>query len=228
MPQPLHRIRTAAIAASTIAVAAMVGTGGCGHASSAIPGHVSSPSPVPSGSPTPTPSPTPTANYYVSLAYSSAAPTIDPVYGRVDGYSGISPPPSPIVSPTPTPSGLPSPSPTPTETPGPSSIVSVPCNANVQFLNFDESNPHSASLLQPVNGGFPPAYNNVNGTSISPQLSPLTFPGFSTGLVNEDAAGVPGRSLVYGTGALPGAYFFGDYTDYNNNPSMRTVVLVNC
>jgi hypothetical protein len=206
----------------------MVGTGGCGHSSAAVPIHTASPSPVPSGSPTPTPSPTPTANYYVSLAYSSIAPTIDPVYGRVDGYSGISPPPSPVSSPTPTPSAFPSPSPTPTETPGPSSIVSVPCNVNVQFLNFDQSIPHSASLLQTVNGGFPPAFNNVNGTTVSPLLSPISFPGFSTGLVGEDADGIPGRSAVYETGAQAGVYYFGDYSDYNANPSMRTVILVNC
>jgi hypothetical protein len=228
MPHTRFPMRTIALAAFAIAVAAMVGTGGCAH-SSAVPNpNVATPSPVPSGSPTPTPSPTPTANYYVSMAYAYTGiePTDAPSYGPVDGYALVSPPPTPVSSPTPTPS--PKPSPTSTQTPGPSNVVNVPCNANIEFLNFDTALLHSAAQLVPTNGGqFPPAYNNTNGSVASPLLTPISFPGFNSGLVQPDA-GLPGISQVYKTGAIPGAYLFGDYTDYNNFPSMRTVIFVNC
>jgi hypothetical protein len=129
-----------------------------------------------------------------------------------------------VTSPTPTPS--PAPSPTPEQTPGPSSIVNVPCNTNIQFLNFDNSFFHTASLLQQApGGGFPQFFNNGNGIQASPQGVAISSFNFSSGFVTTNGK-VPGRSLVYSTGSLAGVFYFGDYFNYGFNPSMRTVVLV--
>jgi hypothetical protein len=160
------------------------------------------------------------------MAYASMSPTIDPVYGPVDGYALISPPPTPVSSP----SASPNPSPSPTQTPGPSSIVSVPCNVNIQFLNFDTTAFHTASVLKPdQNGPFPKFFDNPNGPTSSPVLTPLSFGApnftFSTGFVLNNQ-GAPGRSSVYSTGSVSGAYYIGDFTNYNSTPSMRTVILV--
>jgi hypothetical protein len=223
MSVPRSTMRVCALIASAALAVALIGTGGCSH-NSAVPGPVSSPSPVASGSPTPTPSPTPTANEYVSMDYVGASPTTNAVYGEVDGYALISPPPTPISSPTPTPS--PAPSPTPTETPGPSGIISVPCNTNIQFLNFDATSFHTASLLG--TSGFPQLYNNLNGTTSSPVLTAISGNQFSTGAVSVLSSNAAGRSLVYSTGSAPGAYYIGDWYDYQSTPSMRTVIQVNC
>ena len=222
MPDSRRPLRAITLIACAAVAAAIVGTGGCSH-TSAIPGAHVSPTPTPVGSPTPTPSPTPTANVFISMAYASMSPTIDPTYGEVDGYALISPPPTPVSSPTPTPS--PKPSPTPTQTPGPSSVVTVPCNENIQFLNFDATALHTASLLVPSNGPFPQFFNNSNGLNPSVKLTPISFPSFSTGFVLQNS-GTPGRSAVYSTGSVSGAFFFGDYTNYNSVPSMRTVIIV--
>ena len=221
-------LRAIVLSAGAIVAAAFVGTGGCSHSSAVSnPGHTVSPTPIPSGSPTASPSPTPTANVFVSMAYASASPTIDPTYGEVDGYALIAPPPTP----TPTPSGspAPSPSPTPTETPGPSGIINVPCNTNIQFLNFDKTQFLTASVLPPDTGagGFPTHFDNVNGPNPSPILTPISFPGlvFSSGLVSFETT-VPGRSAVYSTGPSNGVFFIGDVHNYDMNPSMRTVIVV--
>jgi hypothetical protein len=218
--RPLRAITL--IACATIA-ASIVGMGGCSHSTSTVPGVVHTPTPTPSGSPTATPSPTPTANVFVSMEYASMPPTVDPVYGTVDGYALISPPPTPVSSPTPTPS--PKPSPTPTQTPGPSSIITVGCNQNIQFLNFDSTQFRTASLLNPPTGPFPSLYNNQNTITPSFPLTPISFPQFSTGRVTPNI-GVPGRSQVYNTGSVSGVYYFGDFYDYNSQPSMRTVIVV--
>lgn len=229
MPVSIRPLRSVALVVCAIFAASVVGTGGCSHSTALPPtGH---PSPTPSGSPTPTPSPTPTANVYVSMAYASMQPTNDPTYGFIDGYALVSPPPTPVSSPTPTPS--PKPSPTPTRTPGPSSIVNVPCNANIQFENFDATQPLTASVLTPANGnGFPPQfptfYNNPNGSNPSPVLTPISLPGFtfSTGFVTALGKSGPGLSLVYNTGTQNGTFLIGDFLNYDNAPSMRGVIVV--
>lgn len=230
MPVSVRQLRSVALVACAIFAASVVGTGGCSHSTSAIPpaGH---PSPTASGSPTPTPSPTPTANVYVSMAYASMQPTNDPTYGFIDGYALVSPPPTPVSSPTPTPS--PKPSPTPTQTPGPSSIINVPCNVNIQFENFDSTEPLTASALMPANGNgfppqFPPGFNNQNGSNSSPVLTPISFPGFtfSTGYVTALTKAGPGLSLVYNTGNQDGTFLIGDFQNYDNAPSMRGVIVV--
>jgi len=220
--RPSLRILT--LIACATAAAAIVGTGGCSHGSSAIPTPKGSPSPKVSPSPTPTPSPAATANVFVSMAYASMQPTTDPTYGVVDGYAQISPPPTPPSSPTPTPS--PKPSPTPTQTPGPSAIVTLPCNQNVQFINFDSTAFHSASVLHPDQSGNPfPKFFNGIGNPPSVTLTPLSDPNFTTGLVPNNS-GTPARSPVYSTGTVDNTYYIGDFVTYNFSPSMRTVIIV--
>src|SRR5579864_1062819 len=181
MPDSLPTLRIVAFAACAAAALAIAATGGCTHATGTM--AVPSPSPSatasPTSSPTGIPSPTPTANVFVSMAYASMSPTIDPTYGEVDGYAQISPPPTPVSSPTPTPS--PAPSPTPGQSPGPSSIVAVPCNVNIQFLNFDLTSYHTASKLDPQGGGFPQFFNNTNGVTASLPLTAISADEFSTG-----------------------------------------------
>jgi hypothetical protein len=239
MSDSVRKLRSIALIACATFAASVVGTGGCSHGSSAV-SPVGKPSPIASGSPTPTPSPTPTANVFVSMAYASMQPTLDPTYGYIDGYALVSPPPMPSPSPsgspspTPTPSPTPKPSPTPTQTPGPSSIVTVPCNTNIQFENFDSTVPITASVLTPANPGgfppqFPPGYNNPNGTNPSPILTPISFPGFtfSTGYVTPlTTTRGPGLSLVYSTGGQDGVWLIGDFQNYDSAPSMRGVIIV--
>ncbi len=234
MPHVSRQVRAITLVACAAAIAAVVGTGGCSKGSSAIPNPRASvsPTPSPSGSPTPTPSPTPTANVFVSMAYASMQPTTDPVYGVVDGYALISPPPSPTPSPSGSPSPTPVPSPTPTRTPGPSGIINVPCNTNIEFMNFDSTSFHTASTLSPDGGGpFPAHFNNPLGIQSSPVLTPISYPGapqflFSSGAVLNSTKGVPGVSAVFSTGNQSGAYYIGDFYDYDNLPSMRTVIVV--
>jgi hypothetical protein len=216
-------LRVLTLIACATAAAAIVGTGGCSHGtSSTVPRPKGSPTATPS--PTPTPSPAATANVFVSMAYASMQPTNDPTFGFVDGYAQVSPPPTPVSSPTPTPS--PRPSPTPTQTPGPSAIVTVPCNVNIQFMNFDSSSFHTASVLAPDgNGPFPKFFNNHNGPNPSVSLTPLSDPNFSTGFVVNNT-GSPGRSAVYFTGSVDNTYYVGDFVNYNSSPSMRTAIIV--
>lgn len=230
MSDSVRQLRSIALIACATFAASVVGTGGCSHGTSAV--TPNKPTPIPSGSPTPTPSPTPTANVFVSMAYASMQPTLDPTYGFIDGYALVSPPPTPVSSPTPTPS--PRPSPTPTQTPGPSSIITVPCNTNIQFENFDSTLPRTASELTPANpGGFPPQFplhfNNPRGPSSSPVLTSLSFPNdfsFSTGYVSPLTSHGPGLSLVYSTGSQDGVWLIGDFIDYDSAPSMRGVIIV--
>ncbi len=219
------RLRVLTLIACATAAAAIVGTGGCSHGStSTVPHPKGSPSPIGTPSPTPTPSPAPTANVFVSMAYASMQPTDDPTFGFVDGYALISPPPTPVSSPTPTPS--PRPSPTPTQTPGPSSIVTVPCNENIQFMNFDSTAYHSASVLHPDQSGNPfPLLFNGNGNPPSVLLTPLSDPNFTTGLIPNNT-GSPVRSFVYNTGSVNNTYYIGDFVTYNFSPSMRTAIIV--
>ena len=122
-----------------------------------------------------------------------------------------------------------SPSPVPTIS---SQIVTVHCDQNIQFFNFDSTSFHTASSLGPANNGSNwPSWNNQNSTTASPLLTPISALDFSSGqLAFHSATGW--YSLVYTTGSTAGAYYFGDYYDYNpiqnNYPSMRTVINVLC
>jgi len=99
-------------------------------------------------------------------------------------------------------------------------------------MNFDSTQPLTASVLTPLNpGGFPPefptGFNNPNGPNSSAVLTPISFPGyvFSTGyVVAASKTRGPGFSIVYSTGGQDGTWLIGDFLNYDNAPSMRGVI----
>jgi len=144
---------------------------------------------------------------FIALVYASAAPTTDPTYGQVDGFSQIGA------------------VPTASSTPGPSQVITVPAGQPVQFYNFDKA-PHTASLLGMANGAnWPTTFTNANGASAaSPDGTAITMSQFSTGPLGA-SSGVAVPSRVYNTGT-PGMYYFGDFFNYLSTPPMRTVIIV--
>jgi hypothetical protein len=216
--------RLTALAAATVAAAVIVGAQGCSKSSAiAVPGPHTTPSPSPSptasGSPTPTPSPTPL--YFVAIAYALATPTVDPIYGPVDGMSVI---PGPVVSPTA--------SANPYSTPGPSSVIAVNAAQKIRFYNYD-ANPHTASNngVVPFAGAtWAPTFNNVNGasTASAPGTNITDSLTFSTGTLAAGSLTLPTASADYFTGA-PGMYFMADFYTYNAVPPaapLRTIFIV--
>jgi hypothetical protein len=207
------------LAAGAVFLLSVIATG-CSSSSTSV-GAMSSPTPIPSHSPTPTPSPTPTANYFVGLDYPSVPPTTDPTYGPIQGYAPLAA--YPLASTSPSPSPIPTIS---------SQLVTVHCNQNIQFFNLDKTADHTASSLGAANGmNWPMNFNNPNGTTASPLLTPISYSGFSSGTLEAYLAS-GWYSLVYSTGSAAGSYYFGDYFEYNpvfaGNPSMRTVITVLC
>lgn len=207
---------------AALVILGLIASGGCNSSSSMPqPGHTPSPTPIPSMSPGPSPSPLPTANVFVVMDYPSIPPTTDPTFGEVQGYAQV-----PFAPGSAAPSTTPLPLPTIS-----SQVITVHCNQNIQFFNIDATSPHTASLLNgPVTGSsWPPTFNNVNGAgTASPQLTPITYPQFSTGLLSSGNSVHPSASLVYSTGNTPGSFQFGDYYQYLGNPQMRTVITVVC
>ncbi len=196
---------------------ALVAAGGCSNKSSTTPAVTLSPTPAPSISPPPSPSPTPTPLNFVAMAYASIAPTTDPLYGQIDGYTQLA--------------GVPTASPAPVVVSG---KVTVHCNQTIQFYNLDRSLPHTASLLGVAAGtNWPATFNNVNGATVaSPVLTPITTAQFSTGTLAAFGSGFSSTSKTYGTGSTAGSFYFGDFYDYKPvppaSPQMRTVITVLC
>ena len=214
-------VKALALAAACVLLIAIVASGGCSNSStsSPTPTPTTSPTVKPSGSPGASPSPTPTPNYFVAMDYPSVPPTTDPVYGEVQGYAALATPPA----------QSPSPSPVPTIS---SQIVTVHCNQNIEFYNLDRVGAHTASSLGAANGmNWPSTFNNPNGTTASPLLTAISYPGFSSGSMTTFLTG-GWFSLVYSTGNVPGSFYFGDAYEYlpifPGNPHMRTVITVLC
>ncbi len=161
----IHNLSAIALCGILAALVACVVASGCAHLPSALPGPGSSSSPLPS--PTPTGSATPsscsTQDPTATLIYMSAnaAPTIDPTYGPLFGYTD---------------------SLDNNNNPTPTHILGVTRGTDVQFVNFDFSVNHAAVALPgptfppPVPNPFPTNANQQIGTSI-------TATGWSTGLV---------------------------------------------
>ena len=206
------RVRMSAAALSAVIVTIAAANGGCSN-STTNPGATPTPSVSPSVLPSPTgPTPTPTAppQNFVSMAYAVATPTVDPTYGQIDGYG--------LLGAAPTAS--------PPTTPAPSQVIMVTHGQTIAFYNFDR-NAHTASLLAPQNGGFPGTFNNANGASqSSPELTAITSSQFSTGSLAGGSTVEPSVSKMYTTGSLTGVFFFGDFFNYQFNPSMRGVIIV--
>jgi hypothetical protein len=152
------------------------------------------------------------------LNYASVAPTTDPTYGQIDGIGQATA--------------------APTSTPLPtvvSKVVTVHCNQTIQFYNLDRLSNHTASLLGPASGSNWPLFNNVNGANTATpqftgsQLTPITYPEFSTGTMLGFGSGFA-NSFVYSTGPSAGAFYYEDYYEYSASatPLMRTVINILC
>ncbi|MBV8281910.1 MAG: hypothetical protein JO347_07595 [Candidatus Eremiobacteraeota bacterium] len=180
------------------------------------------PTPTPSSSATtsPTPTgatPTPVPQNFVSVS-TAPSPTVDPVYGQMDGFG--------LLAAQPTAS--------PASTPAPTEVVMVPANQTIVFVNFDTT-PHTASQLVPASGAacssypsspcFPGVFNNTNGTVSLPAGTAISLPQFSTGTIGA-GGGHASFSAVYSTGAMAGIFFFGDYFGYDSSPPIRGIIVV--
>jgi len=212
-------LRSVAASAMMVFLLSIIATGGCSSSSTNTTPTPTPPvvSPTPRGSVTasPSPSPTPTPVNFVIMAYSSIKPTIDPTYGEINGYGQA----------TAKPTGTPLPAVI-------SQIVTVHCNQTIAFYNLDRALPHTASLLAGPTPPPWPLFNNVNGITASPQftagqLTPITYPQFSTGLLTLFGSG-GSTSLVYSTGSVAGIFFFGDVFNYASTPPMRTAINILC
>lgn len=200
------RLSGAVIAAAWILVAAVAG---CAHPFTGMPAPGSSPTPTPSpsaspgGSPSPSPAPCSTQNPGATIIYMSAnaAPTIDPHYGALFGYTNNVDE-----------NGFPL----------PTTIITVVQNTTVQFVNYDFNQSHSAASLTGL--AFPPASpdpfpsgaTQPIGTSIS--SSP-----WSSGLVQAVTTFYCfSQSLTTPT---TGNFLFGDLQTYGST-NTRDVLVV--
>lgn len=166
---------------------------GCAHPPM---GGFPAPFPSPSGNPSPGGSPTPstcaTQDPSAALIYMSAnaAPTVDPTYGPLFGYTDSL---DQFNNPTPT------------------HILAVPAGTNVQFVNFDFAQSHAAASLPgplfppPTPDPFPSNADQEIGTSIS--ASP-----WSTGIVGP--VGVDFCFSQSFTTPATGAFLFGEPATY--------------
>jgi hypothetical protein len=165
---------------------------GCAHPLAGIPG----PLPSPSGNPSPSGSPTPatcaTQDPSATLVYMSAnaAPTVDPTYGPLFGYTD---------------------SLDAFNNPMPTHILSVPAGAIVQFVNFDFAENHAAaSLPGPL---FPPATPDPFPSNADQMIgSSISSGPWSTGIV-APANSVFCFSQAFTTPAT-GTFLFGEPATY--------------
>jgi hypothetical protein len=120
----------------------------------------------------------------------NAAPTIDPTYGPLFGYTDSL---DSFNNPTPT------------------HIISIHTGTNVQFVNFDAAQSHSAASISGAT--FPPATPNPFPTNAGQQIgTSISTTAWSTGIV-------PPFSSVFCfsqsfTTPLIGTYLFGDPATY--------------
>ena len=187
----MNRGATSLAALAAWAIAALVL--GCAHPPM---GGLPGPLPSPSGNPSPVGSPTPAAcatqDPGASLIYMSAnaAPTIDPTYGPLFGYTDSL---DQFNNPTPT------------------HILSLATGTTVQFVNFDFAENHAAASLPgplfppPTPDPFPSNADQEIGTSIS--SSP-----WSTGIV-APANAVFCFSQAFTT-PMTGTFLFGEPATY--------------
>lgn len=194
------------IATVWIAIAGVVG---CAHPFTGMPSPGSSPSPrpspsvSPSGSPSPSPAPCSTQNPTATLVFMSAnaAPTVDPHYGPLFGYTNN------VDN---------------TGQPLPTTIITVVQNTAVQFVNYDFNQTHSAASV--VGTAFPPASPDPfpSGANL-PIGSTITSSAWSTGLVPA-ATTFYCFSQTFSTPAA-GTFLFGDLQTYGST-NTRDVLVV--
>ena len=180
---------------------------GCAHPPTGLPGPGSTPSPVPSPSGSPGASPSPGAcatqdpNAALVFMSANAAPTIDPTYGVLFGYTN----------------GIDN-----SQQPLPTTIITVTSGVNVQFVNYDFNETHSAASISGI--AFPPA-------SPDPFPSGATQPiGTSISSISWSTGLVPAVTSFYCfsqsfTTPSAGTYLFGDLQTYGTT-NTRDVIIV--
>jgi hypothetical protein len=188
---------------------ALVGAAGCAHPFTGMPSPGSSPSPRPSpsvspgGSPSPSPAPCSTQNPAAYLVFMSAnaAPTSDPHYGPLFGYTNNV-------------DG--------TGQPLPTTIITVVQSTEVQFVNYDFNQTHSAASV--TGSTFPPASPDpFPSGATQPIGTSITTSPWSTGLV-QAATTFYCFSQTFTTPAV-GTYLFGDLQTYGST-NTRDVLVV--
>ena len=189
--------------------ATIAGFAGCAHPFTGLPAPGVSPSPRPSpsvtpgGSPSPSPAPCATQNTGATLIYMSAnaAPTVDPHYGPLFGYTNN------VDN---------------TGQPLPTTIITVVQNTAVQFVNYDFNQTHSAASL--AGTSFPPATPDpFPSGATQPIGTSITTSAWSTGLVQA----VTSFYCFSQTFVTPttGTYLFGDLQTYGST-NTRDVLVV--
>jgi hypothetical protein len=133
----------------------------------------------------------------------NAAPTVDPTYGPLFGYTAA------------VDGG--------TGQPSPAAIITVPLNTHVQFVNYDFGQTHSAASLSGV--AFPPATPNPfpSGADqpIGTTISALPW---STGIV-APFAGFYCLSTSFST-PTAGKFLFGDIQTYGSTNTRDVLVIL--
>ena len=189
--------------------AAITGVAGCAHPFTGLPAPGVTPSPRPSpsvtpgGSPSPSPAPCATQNSAATLIYMSAnaAPTVDPHYGPLFGYTNNV-------------DG--------TGQPLPTTIITVVQNTAVQFVNYDFNQTHSAASI--AGTAFPPATPNpFPSGATQPIASSITTSAWSTGLV-QAVTSFYCFSQTFST-PTQGTYLFGDLQTFGTT-NTRDVLVV--
>lgn len=104
-------------------------------------------------------------------------------------------------------------------TPNGSGVVILTAATNVQFINVDAAQAHTASFLGSYTGSYPSSFTNTNGPTASAAGVSISSPNFSAGNMNPGTA-----SAVYSTGGS-GVFVFGCAYHYLSN-NMRTVIMV--
>lgn len=179
---------------------------GCAHPFTGAPGPGSTPPPSPNGSAAPSPSPGVCATQDPSalLVYmtANAAPTVDPNYGPLFGYTaGVD-------------GG--------TGQPSPAAILTAHQNAHVQFVNYDSGQTHSAAGVPgPL---FPPKVPNPFPSGASqPMGAAISALPWSTGIL-APFAGFYCFSQSFST-PTNGTYLFGDLQTYGSTNTRDVLVI---
>jgi plastocyanin len=183
-------IRITGLALATVAAIAAAGCSGSAYGGNPNPYATLPPNPAPS------PSIAPGAQI-VGVNLSTEVPTVDPAYGRVLGYFNS----SGSINTT-------------------SQVVHLTAATNMDFQNFDNGTPHTASFLgnaSATGATFPPSFNG--SATQSPANTVISTANFSSGALSAGST-----SLQYNSGP-PGFYMFGCAFHYDSD-GMRTVVIV--
>ena len=178
---------------------------GCAHPFTGLPGPISTPSPVPTGSPGPSPSPgacaTQDPNASIIFMSANAAPTVDPKFGPIFGYTN----------------GIDS-----SQQPLPTTIITVATGVHLQFVNYDFNQTHSAASIAGISFP-PPSPNPFPSGAAQPIGAAISSSPWSTGLI-QAVTSFYCFSQSFTTPAV-GTYLFGDLQTYGIT-NTRDIIIV--